>query len=156
MAPKKSTSNKKGAAKAPAASKPAPIPVGTSPLPTVPPLPRPSKTVRSHFRNDAESDSDVGRTPLHCAARNGHLEVVKVLLGVDATNVAALDRQGRTAVMEAVRANAYDVVELMLDDRRACKTVNIMDADGQVPLLAAIQFGCALHARRMHANTSCR
>lgn len=155
MAPKRN-SKKSATSKATAASKPAPMPAAGSPLPAVPPLPRLSKTVRSHLRSDSDIDGDVGRTPLHCAARNGHIEVVRVLLGVDATNVAALDRHGRTALMEAVRANAYDVVAFMLSDPRACKTVNVMDADGQVPLLAAIQFGCALAVTRAAGNNCCR
>jgi ankyrin repeat protein len=85
----------------------------------------------------------LGSTPLHEAARHGHVDVVKLLLTVEGTNVAAVDKKGRTALMEAVLSHQTEVVRCMLKDKRGSRTAAIMDADGQPPLLAAIQCGCA-------------
>lgn len=83
-----------------------------------------------------------GCTPLHVAARHGHLDVVKLLLHADGTNVAAIDRKGRTALMEATLCHQLAVVQCMLQDKRCSRTAAIMDSDGQPPLLAAVQCGC--------------
>jgi len=46
-----------------------------------------------------------GRTPLHLAASEGHLDVLKFLLNVKGTNINVVDRWGGTPLSDALRHN---------------------------------------------------
>jgi ankyrin repeat protein len=66
---------------------------------------------KSWRRLDAETSR--GMTPLHWAARNGHLEVVKVLLGYPSVNIEA-EGYKMTPLIWAVHNLHHDIVELLL------------------------------------------
>jgi ankyrin repeat protein len=53
-----------------------------------------------------------GKTPLHCAAEQGKLDVVQLLLGKSA-DVYAKDNQGRTPLDIAVSKGQQAVVDLL-------------------------------------------
>lgn len=55
-----------------------------------------------------------GSTPLHWAAYNGHLEVVKLLIGAGA-NMWTKNAAGHLAMFEAERADRNDVVQYLLE-----------------------------------------
>lgn len=57
------------------------------------------------------SDFDhLGRSALHIAAAEGHLEIFKFLL-VNGANIDLVDVYGNTALSEAVRENRTDIIE---------------------------------------------
>ncbi|PVU96760.1 hypothetical protein BB559_002051 [Furculomyces boomerangus] len=55
-----------------------------------------------------------GRTPLHCASRNGNLQCVKWLVK-NGASVHVLDRNGHTPLFDAVTSRRSDIVELLLE-----------------------------------------
>ena len=83
-----------------------------------------------------------GETPLHLAARDGDLDIVKILLAQD-PDVDAQDKaQGNTPLHNAVASGSIEVVEALL--QRGAK-VDVGDiAGGNTPLQDAIIL---LHAR---------
>lgn len=50
-----------------------------------------------------------GKTPLHCAAQSGHLDVVELLLELTDADIAATDTQGKTAAHLALENNYFDI-----------------------------------------------
>lgn len=52
---------------------------------------------------------------LHCAAKGGHLAVIKVLLEADNSNINALDGTGCTALYWATRKGHVKIADLLLD-----------------------------------------
>ncbi|KAF5700293.1 ankyrin repeat-containing protein [Fusarium mundagurra] len=50
-----------------------------------------------------------GKTPLHCAAQNGHLDTVELLLDTTDADVAATDTQGKTAAYLALENTYFDI-----------------------------------------------
>ena len=57
-----------------------------------------------------------GETPLHCAARYGHVEVAEKLLAAGAA-VGAKDRDGKTPLDKAVQYNKPAVAALLREWR---------------------------------------
>jgi TonB family protein len=83
------------------------------------------------------SKDDNGNTPLHCAAENGHKEVVELLLSNKAeTN--AKNNKGETPLHLAALKGKKDIAELLLDNRA---DVNAKDNEGLTPLNLAAQKG---------------
>ncbi|KAF4423684.1 putative ankyrin repeat-containing protein [Fusarium austroafricanum] len=50
-----------------------------------------------------------GKTPLHCAAQNGRLDAVELLLELTDADVAATDTQGKTAAHLALENSYFDI-----------------------------------------------
>lgn len=54
-----------------------------------------------------------GKTPLHCAAQNGHLDVVELVLELTDPDIAATDTQGKTAAHLALENNHFDIYHIL-------------------------------------------
>ncbi|KAH8585593.1 ankyrin repeat-containing domain protein, partial [Bisporella sp. PMI_857] len=81
---------------------------------------------------DVEAADSFGRTALHHASDNGHLEVVTLLLEKGA-DLEAADIYGKTALHHASRNGHLEVVTLLLE-----KGADVKARDkiyGQTPLL---------------------
>lgn len=84
-----------------------------------------------NFVNTANKE---GNTPLHWAAYNGHLEVVKVLLSAG-SDMWIKNSAGHLAMFEAERADKSEVVQYLLEaggdrvDRAAAQNSTEEDAD---------------------------
>ncbi|KAJ3540707.1 hypothetical protein NM208_g4940 [Fusarium decemcellulare] len=57
----------------------------------------------------ASEKNHQGKTPLHLAARRGHLDFVKVLLEITDQDVSVTDNQGKTAADCASEGNHFDI-----------------------------------------------
>jgi ankyrin repeat protein len=85
-----------------------------------------------------EADSwEVGATPLHAAARNDHLEVVKFLLAHGA-DVNAVRKDGETAFAEATYHGFLDIARSLL---KAGSKINTSGWYGNTPLHWAADHG---------------
>lgn len=82
---------------------------------------------------------DGNRTlPLHWAAYNGNLDMVKLLLDSKPKTLNSLGNQGSTALMLSARNSKMDVLKYLLDKNA---NVNIRDELGYLPLHWATQNG---------------
>eukprot|EP00438_Fugacium_kawagutii_P004443 Skav226757 [mRNA] locus=scaffold2319:36102:37172:+ [translate_table: standard] len=89
---------------------------------------------RSPNRKDA-----AGKTPLHHAARNGHVEPARLLLEAGATKDARDEGHGGwTPLFFAARNGHVAFVRLLID---AGADLNLANADGATPLFIAAQTG---------------
>jgi len=86
-------------------------------------------------------DCTDGKTPLHIAAQNGLVEVVKVLLNTQEIEIDAKDNEfGITALYLASQNGHTEIVELLISTKNA--DVNIVDKKNNVtPLYLAAQNG---------------
>ncbi|KAF6987058.1 hypothetical protein CFC21_004736 [Triticum aestivum] len=104
-----------------------------------------------------------GNTPLHCAARAGHIRMVRYLIDLAKTDeeggeraramVGIGNKRGETALHEAIRSGCMDmewmVRELMSVDNQLAR----VDAfDGTSPLFLAISTGYYSLARSLYDN----
>ena len=88
-------------------------------------------------RADLEiSATEDGSRALHCAAHNGHVGVLKLLLDASANANSEMIR-GRKALHCAARNNHLDVVRLLID---AGAEKNSRMKDGRTPLHVACEF----------------
>jgi signal recognition particle subunit SEC65 len=76
-------------------------------------------------------------TPLSWAARNGHSEIVKLLLEKDGIDVNSMDNYGRTPLSRAAENGHLDVVKLLLD--KDSVDVDSKDSGRRTPLSWAVQ-----------------
>ena len=79
-----------------------------------------------------------GMTPLHCAARAGHYECMKLLLNHDA-DVELQDEEGRTPLHYVVQANDSECLILLL--HHIGPDPNSVDRQGMTPLHYAAKNG---------------
>jgi len=77
-----------------------------------------------------------GRTPLHRACENGHLEIVEYLWATGHANVGAADNQGQTPLHVACYFGRLDVVRYLLTHHGA--NLEASDDNGWTPLHLAI------------------
>ncbi|KAI3038218.1 hypothetical protein CBS147353_11912 [Aspergillus niger] len=80
-----------------------------------------------------------GRTPLHCAAENGHDPVVQVLLTNEQLDVNARDHRKSTALHEAAWKGHLAVANLLLTKPNI--DINVEDRYGCTPLWYATRHG---------------
>ncbi|KAI3034865.1 hypothetical protein CBS76997_10987 [Aspergillus niger] len=80
-----------------------------------------------------------GRTPLHCAAENGHDPVVQVLLTNEQLDVNARDHRKSTALHEAAWKGHLAVADLLLTKPNI--DINVEDRYGCTPLWYATRHG---------------
>lgn len=87
---------------------------------------------------DVEARSDVGFTALMVASRNGHKDVVEILLGARARTDPRIFATGQNALWVASLFNRTDVVDALIDGG---SNVNVQDNAGATPLFIASQEG---------------
>jgi len=83
------------------------------------------------------STDDVGNTPLHWAAHNGHMDVAQLLLANKA-DVAAKNNYGYTPLHRAAEEGNKNLAELLLASKAE---VNAKDNHGLTPLYLALGHG---------------
>ncbi|XP_075981966.1 uncharacterized protein LOC142980456 isoform X2 [Anticarsia gemmatalis] len=83
---------------------------------------------------------DNGYTPLHHACLNGHRDIVRMLLGIDASP-CVLDRKGATPLHLAAFKGDADVVRMLLEHNSPPVNVDQLTHDGESALIIAAQFG---------------
>ena len=76
------------------------------------------------------------RLPLHFAAENGHLDIVKVLLETDKSQLNSLDHHQQTPLHKAVRKKQTQVVEFLVSQNDI--EVNSSDGSHFSPLIHAV------------------
>lgn len=83
---------------------------------------------------DANAEDDNERTPLHIAVIEGHLQIVKLLLGRGGANIEASDINKQTALHHAVMSSSVEIVKELMD-RKANRSA--MDSHGCTPIKRA-------------------
>lgn len=92
------------------------------------------------LRLDVEGTDDMDGTALHAAAWHGKAECARVLLHLGA-EVNALDRSGRSALLQASRCGGRAGCDVMRELLHAGAEVKISSADGDTPLHMACRYG---------------
>lgn len=77
-------------------------------------------------------------TALHFAAKNGHLECMKLLISCNKNLVTERNNKGQTPLYAAVCNDQHSAVKVLLQYK---SKVNIRDHTGKTPLHYAVQFG---------------
>ena len=80
-----------------------------------------------------------GPNPILGAAKEGNVEVVKVLLKQGSLNISSVDAEGATPLFLAAKSGSDQVVSLLLSTSRA--PVNKANYKGETPLFKASQKG---------------
>ena len=92
--------------------------------------------VNVDVRNTNSEIDELGLTPLMLAARNGHLQVVKLLVDAKA-DLNLKDEYGRTALVISIEWQKLEISEYLIKEKA---DVNIPDIHGKAPLFYA-SFG---------------
>ncbi len=89
--------------------------------------------------NSLEVKDNSGKTPLHCAAFNGKLDIVKYFVDEEKIDASIKDNSGWTPLHWASWNGHLDVAKYLIG--RGANLVNIKDKDGKTPLDIADQKG---------------
>ena len=81
----------------------------------------------------------VGYTPLHCAAENGRLDAVKVLVSVQGVDVNCKTATGATPLLLSAATGQLDVVKLFA--QRTDVDMKAVDKEGKNALVLAVENG---------------
>ena len=81
----------------------------------------------------------IRHSPLMLAAKEGHVDVIRVLLAADGIETNLRDKVGRTALANAARLNRLAAVDVLLS--HPAVDVNLADRDGKTPLWHAAYNG---------------
>ena len=103
--------------------------------------------IGSHFSTLLQQPNKKGDTPLHLAARAGHLRVVKILIEAAnkdtergaASECKMMNGEKNTALHEAVRNHHRQVVKLLIQEDP--EFVYGANAEGKTPLYIAAEWG---------------
>jgi hypothetical protein len=101
-------------------------------------------------------------SPLHIAASQGHIEVVKELIRLRPDIVNETDAVGRTAFWYAARASQFGVMDVMSLRRDVNVDIDCMDNSGFSPAQSAVRDGrfevlnclIKIDSKRMNARNS--
>jgi len=83
-----------------------------------------------------------GYTPLHYACREGHVEVVQLLLQYGADPNATTSAGRATPLMRAAYMGHLEVCRQLIDNKPIAADVSLRDADGESALDKATKQGC--------------
>uniref|UniRef100_L2FBA5 Nacht and ankyrin domain protein n=1 Tax=Colletotrichum fructicola (strain Nara gc5) TaxID=1213859 RepID=L2FBA5_COLFN len=110
-----------------------------------------SKVVRTLLSNGAEvsPQDNKGRTPLHVAASNGHIETATILIEAGADVNSAPSDSVWTPLTTASAVGNVEIVKLLLANGAS---ISITDKKGQTPLHKAISGGSVQVVRLLLEN----
>ena len=91
-------------------------------------------------------------TPLHLAARHGHVEAIKILLANKAS-IIARDKDGLTPLLIAAKYNQTSVLSLLLSAYADC---NAIDNDENTALIFACKCGSYTVVRMLLSKPECK
>ena len=92
---------------------------------------------------DLNERNSRGMTPLHLAAKEGHLRAVKYLLTQESVNKQEKDSDGRTALHLAAGDGKFEVVQHLCKEGKF--DINAKDWRGLTPLHLGKQFTLKVH-----------
>jgi len=85
-----------------------------------------------------KSKDSNGRTNLMFAIDGRSIEVIKLIIDMDTTDINSKDSSGNTALIYATKDRSTEIVRLLLD---AHADINIQDSHGNTALILAAQWG---------------
>jgi len=92
-----------------------------------------------HVPLDVNHTNFRGMSGLMLSAKNGHIEIVKLLMKLSKLNLNIQDKSGTTALLHATRRGQWEIVKLLLDEPTL--NVNLQDESGWTSLMIASRKG---------------
>ncbi len=94
------------------------------------------KAKKNNYKIDVNIKDNVNYTPLHYAAENKNLEVIKFLIAQEGIDIDAKNNRNWTPLFSAVLSDNLESIKLLLSQKKI--DVNIKDNDGLDPLCFAV------------------